>query len=383
MDYPNSVPSAGLVNGKFVDENPMTGTPGSLIPADWGNGVTQEIINVINAGGLTPDEKKYDQLLQAIQSVSAKGWNLDSALPISSLPTATVATPDGRLAITPAAVSTGGGRVSIPAGVLISLGQEVVTGQLGRTRTFTTQVWSSPDLLPSSGYFLRAQVMGGVLTFYMQRGTVYDATPEGLKGSVNGAAGGGFQSTPLDLCLAWVVTAGPGSIPTVRAIYNRSRLSWTQTVNGNGVVYLPLDPHARAARLVVGNPTPHPTGITSVNFAPTGWLGGNYCYLSPTVGTSNNWDGWATPGGAALIFSSNVVSDTTVSTLTASFDHNELRSLWQAYQAEHTWGAGTAASDELLFSMGLKSVGPADYANGIAVNFAAAVNVNFSWELIR
>jgi hypothetical protein len=383
MDYPNSVPSAGLVNGKFVDENPMTGTPGSLIPADWGNGVTQEIINVINAGGLTPDEKKYDQLLQAIQSVSAKGWNLDSALPISSLPTATVATPDGRLAITPAAVSTGGGRVSIPAGVLISLGQEVVTGQLGRTRTFTTQVWSSPDLLPSSGYFLRAQVMGGVLTFYMQRGTVYDATPEGLKGSVNGAAGGGFQSTPLDLCLAWVVTAGPGSIPTVRAIYNRSRLSWTQTVNGNGVVYLPLDPHARAARLVVGNPTPHPTGITSVNFAPTGWLGGNYCYLNPTVGTSNNWDGWAIPGGAALIFSSNVVSDTTVSTLTASFDHNELRSLWQAYQAEHTWGAGTAASDELLFSMGLKSVGPADYANGIAVNFAAAVNVNFSWELIR
>jgi hypothetical protein len=160
-------------------------------------------------------------------------------------------------------------------------------------------------------------------------------------------------------------------------------LSWTQTVNGNGVVYLPLDPHARAARLVVGNPTPHPTGITSVNFAPTGWLGGNYCYLNPTVGTSNNWDGWATAGGAVLIFSSNVVSDTTVSTLTASFDHNELRSLWQSYQAEHTLGASNAASDELLFSMGLKSVGPADYANGIAVNFAAAVNVNFSWELIR
>lgn len=383
MDYPKSVPSAGLVNGKFIDENPLTGTPGSLIPADWGNGVTQEILNVIKAGDLTPDEKKYDQLLQAIQSVSAKGWNLDSALPIGSLPTATVATPDGRLAITPAAVATSGGRISIPAGVLISLGQEVVAGQLGRARTFTTQVWSSPDLLPSTGYFLRAQVIAGALTFYMQRGTIYDATPDGLKGTVNGAAGGGFQSTPLDICLAWVVTAGPGSIPIVRAIYNRNRLSWTQTVNGNGVVYLPLDPHARAARLVVGNPTPHPTGITSVNFAPTGWLGGNYCFLNPTVGTSSNWDGWTTAGGAVLIFSSNVVSDTTVSTLTASFDHNELRSLWQSYQAEHTLGAANAASDELLFSMGLKSVGPADYANGIAVNFSAAVNVNFSWELIR
>lgn len=383
MDYPNSVPSAGLVNGKFVDENPLMGTPGSLIPAEWGNGVTQEIINVIKAGDLTPDEKKYDQLLQAIQSVAAKGWNLDSALPIGSLPAATVATADGRLAVSPAAVSTSGGRVSIPAGVLVSIGQDVVAGQLGRSRTFTTQAWSSADLLPSTGYFLRAQVVSGALTFYMQRGTVYDATPEGLKGTINGAGGGGFQSTPLDICLAWVVTAGPGSVPTVRLIYNRSRLSWTQTVNGNGVVYLPLDPHARAARLVVGNPTPHPTGITAVNFAPGGWLGGNYCFLNPTVGTSSNWDGWATAGGAALIFSSNVVSDTTVSTLTASFDHNELRSLWQAYQAEHTWGAGTAASDELLFSMGLKSVGPADYASGIAVNFAAAVNVNISWELIR
>lgn len=383
MDYPNSVPSAGLVNGKFVDENPMMGTPGSLIPAEWGNGVTQEIINVIKAGDLTPDEKKYDQLLQAIQSVAAKGWNLDSALPIGSLPPATVATADGRLPVSPAAVSTSGGRVSIPAGVLVSLGQDVVAGQLGRSRTFTTQAWSSADLLPSTGYFLRAQVVSGALTFYMQRGTVYDATPEGLKGTINGAGGGGFQSTPLDICLAWVVTAGPGSVPTVRLIYNRSRLSWTQTVNGNGVVYLPLDPHARAARLVVGNPTPHPTGITSVNFAPGGWLGGNYCSLNPTLGTSSNWDGWAAAGGAALIFSSNVVSDTTVSTLTASFDHNELRSLWQAYQAEHTLGAANAASDELLFSMGLKSVGPADYASGIAVNFAAAVNVNISWELIR
>ncbi len=36
MDYPKSVPSAGLVNGQFADENPIIGTPGSLIPASWG-----------------------------------------------------------------------------------------------------------------------------------------------------------------------------------------------------------------------------------------------------------------------------------------------------------------------------------------------------------
>jgi len=67
MDYPKSVPSAGLVNGRFVDENPLTGMRGSLIPASWGNGVTQEIINVIQAAGITPSEEAYSQLLAALR----------------------------------------------------------------------------------------------------------------------------------------------------------------------------------------------------------------------------------------------------------------------------------------------------------------------------
>lgn len=68
MDYPNSVPSAGLVNGKFVDEDPIKGSPGSLIPASWGNGVTQEILGVVRAGGLTPSEVSNTQLLGALRS---------------------------------------------------------------------------------------------------------------------------------------------------------------------------------------------------------------------------------------------------------------------------------------------------------------------------
>ena len=66
MDYPKSVPSVGLVDGRFVDENPVAGTPGSLIPAVWGNSVTQEILNVIKAARLTPDEARTDQLASAI-----------------------------------------------------------------------------------------------------------------------------------------------------------------------------------------------------------------------------------------------------------------------------------------------------------------------------
>ncbi|MER2101515.1 hypothetical protein BK675_20775 [Pseudomonas fluorescens] len=66
MDYPKNIPGVGLVNGGFVDENPLAGTPGSLIPAAWGNSVTQEILNAIKAAGLTPDEARTDQLASAI-----------------------------------------------------------------------------------------------------------------------------------------------------------------------------------------------------------------------------------------------------------------------------------------------------------------------------
>ena len=66
MDYPKSVPSAGLVNGKFVDEDAINGTPGSLIPAAWGNGVTEEVVNVIKAAAIVPDEQNHGQLQQAI-----------------------------------------------------------------------------------------------------------------------------------------------------------------------------------------------------------------------------------------------------------------------------------------------------------------------------
>lgn len=73
MDFPKSVPSVGLVDGKFVDEDPVLGTPGSLIPAQWGNGVTLEVLNVIQAAGLTPDEENNAQLLAAIKGVVGSG----------------------------------------------------------------------------------------------------------------------------------------------------------------------------------------------------------------------------------------------------------------------------------------------------------------------
>lgn len=67
MDYPKSVAGVGLVNGKFVDEDPNAGTVGSIIPSAWGNAVTDEILAVIALLlGAQPDEAKKTQLRDAV-----------------------------------------------------------------------------------------------------------------------------------------------------------------------------------------------------------------------------------------------------------------------------------------------------------------------------
>lgn len=70
MDFPKSVPGIGLVGGKFVDEDQLTGTPGSLIPAQWGNSVTEELLNVIAAAGFAPNEAANNQLITAIKAIT-------------------------------------------------------------------------------------------------------------------------------------------------------------------------------------------------------------------------------------------------------------------------------------------------------------------------
>ena len=185
------------------------------------------------------------------------------------------------------------------------------------------------------------------------------------------------------MCIAWVLTGAPGTVPLVRAIYNRTRLSWTQTVNGTGTIFLPLDPHARTARLIAANPTPSATALTDVSFSSAGWVGSSHCYLTPGASTigynSSSWLGM-TP---CAIFTNNVINDVTVSSLNASFDHSQLRSHWQVFQTQHELGSTSASRDELLLGMGIKSHAVTDYSSGIAINFAGASNVHFSWELIR
>lgn len=69
MDFPKTVPGVNLLAGQFTDGNPAEGIPASLDPAEWANAVTNEILNVMVAGGQTPDETKSNQLLAAIQAL--------------------------------------------------------------------------------------------------------------------------------------------------------------------------------------------------------------------------------------------------------------------------------------------------------------------------
>jgi len=89
MDYPKSVAGVGLVNGKFIDENEQTGQQGSLIPALWGNDVTDEILAVQAAGGQVPDETKTNQLLLAIQKLIQQGAGV-LAFSLTDLPKANI-----------------------------------------------------------------------------------------------------------------------------------------------------------------------------------------------------------------------------------------------------------------------------------------------------
>ncbi|UZE07467.1 phage tail protein [Pseudomonas corrugata] len=112
MDYPKSVPSVGLVNGRFVDENPLAGTPGSLIPAVWGNSVTQEILGVISSAGMTPSEADSGQLIKALQTILGRSSPMRSVVTRLTASKALVADELGLVLID---ASAGTSTVTLPA----------------------------------------------------------------------------------------------------------------------------------------------------------------------------------------------------------------------------------------------------------------------------
>lgn len=67
------VPAAAGNPGFFTDGNPGTGTPATIVPADFLNMVMQELINVVNEGGIPLSKTSYTQVRDAIANMIAAG----------------------------------------------------------------------------------------------------------------------------------------------------------------------------------------------------------------------------------------------------------------------------------------------------------------------
>ncbi len=79
MDYPKSDPSAGLLNDKFTDGDPVNGLPASKDSAAYQNMVFDSLIELIIGAGLVPDEAKTDLIFKAVQAMSNKNASLTEA----------------------------------------------------------------------------------------------------------------------------------------------------------------------------------------------------------------------------------------------------------------------------------------------------------------
>jgi phage-related tail fiber protein len=74
VQYPLSDPTALLNGGKFTDGNVGLGVPASIDKAAWLNAVYDELINIIIAAGLTPNEAQFNQVVAAINALISNAF---------------------------------------------------------------------------------------------------------------------------------------------------------------------------------------------------------------------------------------------------------------------------------------------------------------------
>jgi hypothetical protein len=126
MKYPVSVPNVALHAGKFSDGDPTAGIARSMIPSAWANLTTDELINIVVAGGLTPSEADATQVLTALHVLfTTPAQALLKASNLSDLTNpATARTNLGAAAANGLATLDGGGKVPVsqlPASILGAL----------------------------------------------------------------------------------------------------------------------------------------------------------------------------------------------------------------------------------------------------------------------
>lgn len=237
MDYPRSMSGVGLVNGRFVDENPITGAPGSLIPAEWGNALTEEVLTVIKAAGIEPTEGLNTQLLEAM-----RGKKLFATPPQFDV-SQTVATTEfvqralgslagqtnyvGEVSLTTADVGklsifTGPSTATLPQWSTVPAGGLVTL--FASSGSLTVKVRSGENVSTANGTSATALAFAGgnYVTFrrlLLGGGWGLDGGDGALKYSPMFTASmltaGGYQRLPSGLILQWGLATGGGPNETI------------------------------------------------------------------------------------------------------------------------------------------------------------------------
>lgn len=137
-------PAAPGTEGFFTDGNPASGLPATIVDADFMNMLMMELINLVEAGGLTPSKTTYNQVLLAIKNVQQGGQSSYAQDTSTSANTITLAlTPavtayvDGMPIRFKAAnnntgatqINWGGGAVPLQSAAGALQGGEIVAGQ--------------------------------------------------------------------------------------------------------------------------------------------------------------------------------------------------------------------------------------------------------------
>lgn len=307
------------------------------------------------------------RITEELAKLDFKKENIEATLPLDSLPKAAILTEDGRLRLTSVEHDPSskrerqGGKVLVPAGVKIFLGKETSAG-LGCMRVLTTSEWLSPALPIGEECYLRAYVQEEVLNFYMQIGQLNDPIPQARKGHPSAKAGGGFPSTSIDICIARLQTDLHG-LPLIQHVINKSSLVWSHVLNGSGVVYLPVDPHMRYAKINVSNPSSHLEKAATLVHGSDGWMSADVNY------------------GASDIAKKIIDHKNTIYTSTAYFDHQSCSSLW--WESKLVLPRSREMGAQSLASITYKALREEDYKNGLAIHYANCLNVPLSWEIKR
>jgi hypothetical protein len=219
MDYPKSVHSVGLVDGRFVDENPVAGTPGSLIPAVWGNAVTEEILSVVSSAGLVPTEGDNRQLLKALQALLALASPMGSSVINVSTSKGLTASELGLVLVN---ASSGVTTISLPAADAALGTRDVIVRRVDNASTRLVVRASGTDKIRFHTHLAAAGYPFFVL---MGSGDWWHLRSDGAG---NWWPLGRFDSTPLGRTVFETTTQlNPGGYgPLNGAVFSRSDWPW-------------------------------------------------------------------------------------------------------------------------------------------------------------